>query len=171
VELGSIADWVGALGTAGALIATVHIITTDRKRSRSADAAAVSVWYTQRFVSHANGSESRFIDVHVFNGSPAPLPSVTVYSRVQGRDYIEEILSSSGAALAPIEPGTSIQKEIPVVHYVDTDRVFVFFIARDGNKWARRLGDGKLMPGIRAKHLAEGAGAVRAALARSYPAE
>jgi hypothetical protein len=164
VELGTVADWVGALGTAGALIATVHIISTDRKRSRSADAAAVSVWYTQRFISHANGTGSRSLSVHVFNGSTAPLPFVTVYSRVEGRDYIEEVLSSSGAALAPIEPGASI-------HYVDTDRVFVFYIARDGNKWARSLGDGKLMPGIRAKHLAEGAGPIRAALARSYPAE
>jgi len=171
VELGTVADWVGALGTAGALIATAHIISTDRKRSRAADAAAVSVWYTQRFISHANGTASRFLSVHIFNGSTAPLPFVTVYSRVEGRDYIEEVLSSSGAALAPIEPGASTLNEIPVAHYVDTDRVFVFFIARDGNKWARRLGDGKLMPGIRAKHLAEGAGPIRAALARSYPAE
>jgi hypothetical protein len=169
IELGSVADWVGAVGTAGALLATVHIIVSDKKRARSADAAAVSVWWTQRYVDHVDKPASRSIDVHVFNGSSTPLPTVTAYSRVKGRDYIEEVLSSAGADLAAIEPGVTVARNIPVVHYVDVDRVFVFFITRDGKRWARCLGDGRLMPGVRARHLAEGAGRMRAALARTYP--
>jgi len=169
IELGSVADWVGAVGTAGALLATVHIIVSDKKRARSADAAAVSVWWTQRHVHHVDKPASKSIDVHVFNGSSAPLPTVTAYSRVKGHDYIEEVLSSAGADLAAIEPGATVVKNIPVAHYVDVDRVFVFFITRDGKRWARCLGDGRLMPGVKARHLAEGAGRVRSALARTYP--
>lgn len=123
---------MGALGTAGALFATLHIIRSDRKRAKSADAEAVSVWCTQRYVDHAKMPASRFVNVHVFNGSSAPLPTVTAYSQVEGRDYIDEVLSSAGANLAAIEPGVTVVKEIPVVHYVDVDRVFVFFITRDG---------------------------------------
>lgn len=171
MEVGSVADWVGAVGTAGALLATIYIIVSDRKRARSADAAAVSVWWTQRYVAHGDASASQFINVHLFNGSSAPLPTVTAYSRVAGRDYIEEVLSSAGAGLAAIEPGTTMVKEIPVVHFVDVNRLFVFFITRDGERWARRVGDGRLMPGLKARHLASGAKAWRAALARSYPAE
>jgi hypothetical protein len=169
MELGSAAEWVGAIGTAGALLATVFLIFDNERRSRSADAAAVSVWFTQRFISRPDGTDSRFIDVHLFNGSPAPLPSVTIYSRIEGRDYIEEVLSSAGAKLAAIEPGASHSIEIPVIHFVDVDRVFVFFFTRDGKRWARRLGDGRLMPGLKARYLANGATAFRAALARSYP--
>jgi hypothetical protein len=149
----------------------LHIISSDRKRSKSADAEAVSVWCTQRYVDHAERPASRFVNVHVFNGSSAPLPTVTAYSRVEGRDYIDEVLSSAGANLAAIEPGVTVVKEIPVVHYVDVDRVFVFFITKDGQRWARRLGDGRLMTGLRARHLAEGAKPARAAWARSYPTE
>ncbi|MCJ0700232.1 hypothetical protein FRIG_03630 [Frigoribacterium faeni] len=169
IEVGSVADWVGAVGTAGALLATVHIIISDRKRARSADAAAVSVWWTQRYVDHVDKPASRSIDIHVFNGSSAPLPTVTAYSRVKGRDYIEEVLSAAGADLAAIEPGMTVVRNISVVHHVDVDRVYVFFITRDGKRWARCLGDGRLMPGAKAKHLAEGAGRMRAALARTYP--
>jgi hypothetical protein len=171
IELGSVADWVAAVGTAGALLATLHIILGDKKRAESADAAAVSVWWTQRYVDHADRDASRFINVHVFKGSSAPLPTVTIYSRVSDRDYIEEVVSSAGANLAAIEPGIKAIREIPVMHYVDTNRVFVFFMTRDGQRWARRLGDGRLMPGIQASHLARGAKASRAALARSYPTE
>lgn len=171
MELGSVADWVGAVGAAGALLTTLYIIVSDRKRTRSADAAAVSVWWTQRHVTHGDESTSHFIDVHVFNGSSAPLPNVTAYSRVAGRDYIDEVLSSAGAGLAAIEPGTTIMKEISVVHFVDVNRLFVFFLTRDGERWARCVGDGRLLPGRKAIHLANGAKAWRAALARSYLAE
>jgi len=169
MELGTVADWVAAVGTAGTLIATTFIILDNQSRSRRAPAEAVSVWFTQRFSLASSGQGTHTLDVHLFNGSSSPIPSATVYSRIPGRDYIEESMSSSTAKIEAIQPGASLMHEIPVVHHVDVDRVFVFFIARDGQRWARRLGDGRLFKGIRARHLADGASAWRAAFSRSYP--
>jgi hypothetical protein len=171
MELGTVADWVAAVGTAGALIATTFIILDNGRRSRRAQAEAVSVWFTQRFSINSSGQDSRTLDVHLFNGSSSPIPAATIYSRIEGRDYIQESMSPSAEDLEAIQPGTSLRHEIPVVHHVDVDRVFVFFIARDGQRWARRLGDGRLFKGIYARRLASGASGWRAALSRSYPSD
>jgi hypothetical protein len=156
VELGSVADWVAAVGTVGALLATIFIVFDNERRARRSQADGISVWSTQRVSSSAPGRSLRFLDVYIYNGSSHPLPTATVYSRVPGRDYIEEILSSSAAKIEPIQPGASLLKEIPVLHYVDVDRVFVFFTSRDGQRWARRLSDSRLSTGVRARRLAEG---------------
>lgn len=170
MELGSIADWVGAIGTAGALFVTIGIVLGDRRRSRRVQAEAVTVWSSQR-ESWAGSSSKRYLEVSVFNGSSAPLVHVYVFSHLPGGERIEEHLAYDAHGVAPVEAGATRSASIRVEHYVNESMVFLFFTERGGQRWARRLKDGELMPAVRARHLAIGASNLRASIARSYPAE
>jgi len=153
MEPSSAADWFSAIGTVGAFAAALVVIVTDRKRAAETDARAVSAWTTGRTTLETDRSR-RFISVSVFNGSSAPLHAVSLYSKIDEDTYIDEVLTVDASGPTTIDPGATYTKEVALQEYVGQERLFIFFISKDGARWARRLSDGRLMRRGRAWRLA-----------------
>ncbi|MDD7944589.1 hypothetical protein PUW79_08110 [Microbacterium sp. NE2HP2] len=89
-------------------------------------------------------SEKQWVTVHAYNTSSGPVPVANVISNVSGNDNINEVLSADDGGFKEIAPGTKVEVEIEVVHYVDDSNLFVFFVDHRGGQWAKRVSDGRL---------------------------
>lgn len=153
LDWGTVPDWFAAVGTVGALVATLVIIAVDRYRVRRAPAHGLVLWSVRRYSSTSSG-DKQFVTVHASNVSNGPIPVANVFSRVDGSDYIDEILTADDNGFKEIAPGGKVEKEIEIVHYIDESNIFVFFVDHRGGKWAKRLSDGRLLSARKGRRLA-----------------
>ncbi|MBD8704913.1 hypothetical protein [Frigoribacterium sp. CFBP 13712] len=102
----------------------------------------------------------------VFNGSSTPLHAVSLFSKIDEGTYIDEVLTVDASGPTTINPGATYTKEVALQKHIGRERLFIFFISKDGARWARRLSDGRLMRQGRAWRLANDISAWHALIAR-----
>jgi len=143
IQWGTVPDWFAAVGTVGAFAATLVILSLDRRRSRRAPADGLVLWTTRTFQTTARG-DKQSITVHAYNTSAGPVPTANVVSKVDGNDYVNEVLSADAGGFKEIAPGSKTEVNIDVVHYIDDSNLFVFFVDHHGRQWVKRVSDGRL---------------------------
>lgn len=153
VDWGTVPDWFAAVGTVGAFAATLAILALDRRRSRRAPAEGLVLWTTRKFQSTPRG-DKRSVTVHAYNTSAGPIPTANVVSKVDGNDYVNEVLSADGDGFKEIAPGSKTAVEINIVQYVDDSSLYVFFVDYQGGQWVKRVSDGRLFSPKKGRKLA-----------------
>lgn len=101
------------------------------------------LWATRTFQTTARG-DKQSITVHAYNQSAGPVPTANLVSKVDGNDYVHEVLSADAGGFTEIAPGSETDVEIDVVHYIDDSNLFVFFVDHQGGQWVKRVSDGRL---------------------------
>lgn len=152
-EWGTVPDWIGAIGTAGALVAAVVVFSIElrhrreeRKDAEKDQARLVAAWVTgpagtSTLTSHQSSME---YPVRIVNRSELPVYSCLVRLEWPGAPAGHHILGT----LAPGHDGTT-QCGVPwsaVSVEVGTPTLSLGFTDAAGRPW-RQYGAGKLEPG------------------------
>lgn len=136
---GLVANWFAAVGTVGALFATIAIVIADRRRARRAAADAFVTWHSVSFVDHPDGRTDWTLVIHGFNGGSLPIPYAIVQSAEKSPQYMFEFLSEEDGKIRAIQPGDTYTVEVPMESEPDMSTVFVVFGDARGQKWNRHL--------------------------------
>jgi hypothetical protein len=156
IDWGSVPDWISGIGTTGALLATLYIVTTDRKDADSRQARQVAVIH----VPHLSISQDRaetgvpiqyqpgdFVgtDVRIRNGSSASISEamVGVRSRVGTGQERRGIRFLRDGTWDVVEPGQTAQSQFVDFagrDFPDVD-VFVTFKDVEGRTWRVGIAD------------------------------
>ena len=144
-EWGSAADWVGAIGTAGALIATVVIISSDKRRDRQKRANDLITWVAADPYGGTPQATGLMPTVMIENTGDTPILSVMVWHSDGTGHWHAFGVTAKGSLHGSLPPGASDEVEIPDYKYGKHDRIFVKFIDADNQHWTRNAATGKYL--------------------------
>lgn len=142
---GNAAEWVGAIGTAGALIATVVIIMSDRRRERQKRANALVTWVAADPYGGTPQATGRLPVVMIENTGSEPILAVHVF-HIDGTGIWSMYAATSPDSKhgSPVA-GAAIEIEIPDYKYGRHDRLFLKFIDAGNQHWIRDAKTGKYL--------------------------
>jgi hypothetical protein len=138
MQLGSLADWVSGLATAGSLFLGFTILRRDRQKSDAAEATQVVVW----FVNQPDGN----VELRITNGASRPIVHVMLHlasTNEQGRQAALWRLINVAAVLAQGE-GMSLTLPFDKFHANMSYPSYVQFRDANGVSWRRNVRSGKL---------------------------
>jgi hypothetical protein len=138
VEVGTVADWIAAVGTVGALIVALSLLWREQRDRRTAQARLVSTWVSE--VAVADSSEHP-LSVIVQNRSNEPVYAVTIF---QFDPVIHHDVGQPGELIFHVEvlpPDT----RLPATDSVPTrmghlPTLTLYFTDSAGHRWKRHLG-------------------------------
>lgn len=131
MEYGTVPDWLGGIGTTGALLTSLYLLREDRRFRASAQASRISVWAEWKRTPGGHDATPRQFFVYVDNASDAPVyvNSVRV-SRREGEDSLLDIEFATVPAHHIEDYGLDEidfppQAEVPYIEatFLDVDRV------------------------------------------------
>lgn len=144
-EWGNTADWVGAIGTAGALIATVVIISSDKRRARQRRANDLITWVAADPYGGTPQATGLTPTVMIENTGDAPVPAIHVWHSDGSGFWAMYGLSASEAKHGSLEAGKKVEVNVPEYNYGKHDRLFLKFIDADNQHWTRDAMTGKYL--------------------------
>lgn len=131
-ELGTVPDWIGAIGTTLAFFVAFVVLFLDVRERHRRQASQVAAWFDR---SHSD------VTLHVINASDAPVYNVQVMPQFlhQTYDVIRYPLMSPG------QDDTPLQIKLPGSEQVSNEYLGVQMLFADsaGRRW-KRLRAGKL---------------------------
>ena len=139
-QWGTAADWVAAVGTAGAFLFGFLILRRDRRLLERSLADSFATWVEPRTIS---GSQERSeqLEVHAFNAGAMPVrASFLVVPTEKGLDRIR--LGENTANGRAIGPDQSTSVVITMPRSADTTRLLVEFVDGRGRTWRRQVLNG-----------------------------
>lgn len=142
---GSAGEWAGAIGTAGALIATVVIIASDRQREQRRRANALVSWVAADPWAGTEQATGKAPIVILENTDAYPILALHVYYFDGSGTYIVYDGAARGSKHNTIPAGGSVEIEIPEYQYGKHDRLFIKFIDANNQHWIRNAKTGKYL--------------------------
>jgi hypothetical protein len=145
LQLGSIAEWVGAIATVGALFWAFLVFTADRRRAKRAEADRFASYITST-TAIMNGlkTESATAKFEFFNAGDTPVPMAQLVVCHPGGDIRIPLRIDGGYV---IRPGAQISFRLK---FEDCDVFDVFsYLAFDdshGREWLRDVVTGRYVP-------------------------
>lgn len=140
---GSAGEWVGAIGTAGALIATLTIIAADKRRDQRRRANALVSWVAADPYGGTAQATGRMPTVLLENTGDAPVLAVHVYHSDGSGAWTVYEAAPRGSKHGSFAAGASVEIEIRDYGYRKHDRLFLKFIDADNQHWTRNAKTGK----------------------------
>lgn len=140
VELGTVPDWIGAIGTSLAFFVAFGVLFLDLKERHRRQASQVTAWLER-------GKSA--VTLHVVNSSDVPVYKVRATPQLLGRDYDV----ASYALLAPHTEDTPQTLQLPEAEQISNEFLGVQILFEDsaGRRWQRGR-SGKLRRKRRAYH-------------------
>ncbi|MFF2275583.1 hypothetical protein [Agromyces sp. NPDC058126] len=154
---GSAADWVGAVGTAGAFLFGFLILQRDKSKDERLQADAFATWYEFR-ERPAVGSLSPTYDaiVHAHNGGSVPVPSAWITEATTGRTPAvadRRVLGHKTGTGVSIGPAQSTSVVLSGFERKDIGDRYVEFFDGSGRQWVRSLRTGEYLSGTAARRI------------------
>jgi hypothetical protein len=137
VDWGNVAEWVGAVGTIGALLLGIGLLARDRAISRRKSVDDLVTWLTWRQVPDREQGARLETMVHVCNrGSSAVYAPLLFYPDARG-GYGSEILSADGQPTM-LAPGAEVE-HVMQGSPRNTVARYVLLTSHEGRVWIRRV--------------------------------
>ncbi|WP_396655555.1 hypothetical protein [Microbacterium sp.] len=137
MDWGSVAEWVAAIGTVGALLLGIGLFARERSIGRRKSVDDLITWLSWRDVPDREQGVRLETTVHVCNrGSRAVYAPLLFYPDARG-GYGSEIISANGRP-AMLAPGTETQH---VVQGVPRNAIarYVMMTSDEGRVWIRKV--------------------------------
>jgi hypothetical protein len=135
-EAGNLAEWVGAVGTTGALLLGLHLVRRDREADLAAQSDQVSVWTSWQL--RPSQDESRTADVfaqlHIANHSSGLIILPRVYTWIANDGEVGQEF-----ALEDLPPESAEVIEVPVVEPGAKLCSVLSFKDRHGKTWFKDM--------------------------------
>ena len=139
VELGSLAEWVGAVGTVGALLLALSLFARDRALSRRKSADELITWLSWEEVPDRVHGVVEQTTAHILNTGTRPMHAPLLVYRDATSGYATQVLSGDGRpAVLPPNAGTSCVLKRPPRN---PDNVYAFVFTADGRLWIRKASE------------------------------
>jgi hypothetical protein len=138
MQIGSLAEWVSGLATAGSLFLGFTILWRDRRKSDAAEATQVVAW----FVNHPDGS----VELRITNGASRPIVHVIFHlasTDEQGKQAALWRMINVAAVLASNE-SSSLTIPFREFHANSSYPSYVQFRDANGVSWRRNVRSGRL---------------------------
>lgn len=137
MEWGSVAEWVGAIGTAGALLLGLGLLARERTATRRQPIDDLVTWLTWRDIPDRVEGVRRQTSVHILNSSTRAMHAPLLFYPGSRGGYGSEILSKTGEP-AMLPPGSRTE------HIIQgqprrLDVRYVRIAGSDGRTWIRRV--------------------------------
>ena len=143
-EAGHLAQWVGAIGTTGALLLVWHLLRRDKDANVATQAAQVSVWrsWQSRPSQDDPGTANVFAQLHIANHSLGLIVLPRVYTWIAndgevGREFALEDLPPEGAQMIEVPVADPRRKLSSVLSFKD----------RSGKTWFKDMHTEKVIHG------------------------
>jgi hypothetical protein len=138
MQIGSLADWVSGVGTAGSLLLGFTILWRDRRKADEAEATQVVTW----FVNLPDGN----VELRITNGASRPIVHVGFYLASTDEDGKPGALWTIMNVTPVMEPGESGSLKLPFPKFHANARYPSYVQFRDANgiSWRRNVRSGKL---------------------------
>lgn len=138
MQIGSLADWVSGVGTAGSLLLGFTILWRDRQKSDSAEATQVVAW----FVNQPDGN----VELRIINGADRPIVNVTFSLACTDPHGKMAALWKINNIAAVLESGESTSLSLPFreFHANALYPSYIQFRDSNGANWRRNIRSGKL---------------------------
>ncbi|PYC99915.1 hypothetical protein B4U78_013555 [Microbacterium esteraromaticum] len=137
MEWGSLAEWVGAVGTIGALLLGITLFARDRAIARRAGVDALNTWLSWEDVADRDEGFRRLTTVHVCNSGTRPIYAPLLFYPDKRGGYASEIISDDGRP-AMLPPGAEMSRVIQGVPRNTVARN-VLLRSADGRLWIRKV--------------------------------
>lgn len=137
MESGSVAEWVGAIGTIGALLLGIGLFTRDRAIARRANVDALITWLSWDEVADRDGGVRVETIVHVCNSGTRPIYAPLLFYPDERGGYGSEIISDDGQP-AMLPPGTEMSRVIQGIPRSTIARN-VLVTGENGRLWIRKV--------------------------------
>lgn len=140
MELGNLAEWVGAIGTAGALLLGVVLFARERALSRRAPVDGVNIWLSWREVAGSDEGIRLETTVHVRNSGTRPIYAPLLFYPDKRGAFGSELISDDGRP-AMLPPGAEMRR---VVQGAPRNTIArnVLIVGEGGRSWIRKV-DGR----------------------------
>ena len=151
-EAGNLAEWVGAVGTTGALLLGLHLLRRDREANLAAQPDQVSVWRSWQLRPSQDDprTEEVFAQLHIANHSRGLLILPRVYTWIASdREVGQEF------ALKDLAPDSAEVIEIPVVDPRVKLCSVLSFKDRRGKTWFKDMYTQKVIHGRKVRRRIE----------------
>ena len=136
IDWGDAPGWVGAIGTAGALVLGMLILRGDRKIARRAEADSFASWYLLRTDDRGNA----FLDVNFHNAGRRPLPVATVHSW-SGQVWNRKFAKAHGVGSFAIPPDAAPRVTIALASEFKRSNYYISFTDNQNKNWYRTVRD------------------------------
>jgi hypothetical protein len=135
-EAGNLAEWVGAVGTTGALLLGLHLVRRDREADLAAQSDQVSVWTSWQLRPSQDDSRTAdvFAQLHIANHSPGLIILPRVYTWIANDGEVGQEF-----ALEDLPPESAEVIEVPVVEPGAKLCSVLSFKDRHGKTWFKDM--------------------------------
>lgn len=137
MELGNIAEWVGAVGTVGALFLAIVLFARERAIGRRKSVDGLISWLTWREVPDRDRGVRIETTVHLCNSGTRPVHAPLLFYPDARGGYGSEIVSDDGRPTM-LPPGAEIHRVIQGAPRNTVAR-YVWMTSEDGRVWIRRV--------------------------------
>lgn len=137
MEWGGVAEWVGAVGTIGALLLGISLFARDRAFARRAGVDALNTWLSWEDVTDGDEGFRRLTVVHVCNSGTRPVYAPLLFYPDRRGGYGSEIISDDGRP-AMLPPGAEMSRVIQGMPR-NTIARSVLLRSDDGRLWIRKV--------------------------------
>lgn len=143
-EAGNLAEWVGAVGTTGALLLALHLLRRDRDANVATQVDQVSVWrsWQLRRSQDDRGTPNVFAELHIANHSLGLIVLPRVYTWIANDGEVGQEF-----ALEDLPPESAQVIEVPVVDPRVKLCSVVSFKDRSGKTWFKDMHTQKVIHG------------------------
>ncbi|TQJ31472.1 hypothetical protein [Microbacterium sp. SLBN-146] len=153
MEWGSLADWFAAIGTVGALFATLSLFVHSQRSEARRVGQELSLTAEGLYDEDAFSLEKRIIfkmRFRVYNSGSAPIHDARILAYEDGKTLSAHALSVGGE---PIEPQRSFVFIWPVESTLVMDRMYIHHTDRTGREWVRNVHSGEVLKRSEAKEV------------------
>jgi hypothetical protein len=135
-EAGNLAEWVGAVGTTGALLLGLHLVRRDREADLAAQSDQVSVWTSWPLRPSQDDSRTAdvFAQLHIANHSSGLIILPRVYTWIANDGEVGQEF-----ALEDLPPESAEVIEVPVVDPGAKLCSVLSFKDRHGKTWFKDM--------------------------------
>jgi hypothetical protein len=143
-EAGNLAEWVGAVGTTGALLLALHLLRRNRDANVATQVDQVSVWrsWQLRRSQDDRGIPNVFAELHIANHSLGLIVLPRVYTWIANDGEVGQEF-----ALEDLPPESAQMIEVPVVDPSVKLCSVVSFKDRSGKTWFKDMHTQKVIHG------------------------
>lgn len=135
INWGSVPDWFAAVGTVGALLATVAIIAREKREQRRASADSLVSWVLTTAQQGEDGQTEFGHAVHLHNVGSQPIPQVMIIRKIGASQKIEmQRLSVVG-----LSPGQSVSSRVKTSPSTSEPILWLRIQDASGKPWIRDL--------------------------------
>lgn len=150
---GTAADWVGALGTAGAFFFGFYLLMGEKKKDERRLADGFATWHEFVEKNATSGPKTYDAIVHAHNSTETPVPIAWIreVSRTGEFHVKSTILGQKTANGYTISPGKATSVVLGGFASPDIGERYVQFADGAGREWVRSLRTGQYLQGRQAR--------------------